>query len=252
MRNIFRSKRIIPPILLVVLLPLLGLVSCTSPSPRSSSPSTQSTQSSHNAEIDWVNFIRFGGITYIAASTRAGRSLTASDLGPVFATVTFRLQGNVHDPGYQSKDGDAAFLDAGSKVYTVKGYKPTFRPATQENNDLTLYEADTNPHASKGGDLLDIGGKVRSIGIVSAEDGETELGAIKDPKQVAALVSLILQAPVDQSRQGGNKQYFITFHLVDGTVITRAYWQDTGELLRGILLPKEFGLAIEAALPAHS
>lgn len=247
MRNIFSSKRIIPPVLLVVLLPLLGLVSCTSPSPRSSSPSTQSTP---NIIIDWANFIRFGGITYIAAPARAGRSLTASDLGPVFATVTFRLQGNVHNPGYHSKDGDAAFLDAGSKVYTVKGYKPTFRLATQVNKDITLYEADTNPHASKGGDLLDIGGKVRSIGIVSAQDGETELGAIKDPKRVAALVTLILQAPVDQSRQGGDMRYFITFHLVDGTVTTRAYWPDTGELLRGILLPKEFGLAIEAALPA--
>jgi len=31
--------------------------------------------------------------------------------------------------------------------------------------------------------------------------------------------------------------------------VTRAYWLDTGELARGILLPKAFGLAIEAALP---
>jgi hypothetical protein len=250
MRNIFRRKRIIPPILLVVLLPLLGLVSCTSPSPRSSSPSTKSNQSPPKAMIHWANFIRFGGISYIAAPARAGRSLTASDLGPVFATVTFRLQGNVHTPGYHSKDGDAAFLDVGTKVYTVKGYKSTFRLAAQENNDLTLYEADTNPHASKGGDLLDIGGKVQSIGIVSAEDGETQLGAIKDPKQVATLVALILQAPVDQNSQIGNQQYFITFHLVDGTATRRAYWLDTGELVRGILLPKEFGLAIKAALPS--
>ena len=251
MKNIFRSKRIISPILLVILLSLLGLVSCTSRSPRSSSPSPQSSQSTPKVLIHWANFIHFGGISYIAAPASTGRSLTASDLGPVFATVTYKLQGNVHTPGYHSKDGDAAFLDVGTKVYTVKGYKPTFRLATQDNNDLTLYEADTNPHASKGGDLLDIGGKVQSIGIVSAQDGETELGAIKDPKQVAALVTLILQAPVNQNSQIGNQQYFITFHLVDGTVTRRAYWLDTGELVRGILLPKAFGLAIEAALPAH-
>jgi hypothetical protein len=200
--------------------------------------------------IHWANFIRFGGITYIAASVRAGRSLTANDLGPVFATVTFKIQGNVHHPGYHSKDGDASFLDAGSKVYTVKGYKLTFRLAAQENNTFTLYEADTNLHARKGGDLLDISGKVRSIGIVSAQDGVTELGAIKDPKQVAELVTLILQAPVDQNSQGGNNQYFIALHFADGTVTTRAYWLDTGELVRGILLPKAFGLAIKAALPA--
>lgn len=243
MRNISRRKRIIPPTLLVVLLPFLGLVSCTFPSNGPFSPNVQ------NTVIDWVNFIHFGGITYLTASTRPGRSLTESDLGPVFATVTFKLEGNVHDPGYQSKDGDAAILNVGTKVYTVKGYSPTFRLAAHENNVLTLYEADTNPHARKGGDLLDIGGKVRYIGIVSEQDGVTELGAIKDPKQVAALVTIVLQAAVDQSRQGGNRHYFIAFHLADGTVMTRAYWLDTGELARGILLPKAFGLAIEATFP---
>ncbi len=236
MRNISGRIRSITPTLLVVLLPLLGLVSCTS-------PNTQ------NVVIDWVNFIRFGGTTYLAAPTRPGRPLTESDLGPVFATVTFKLEGNVQNPGYQSRDGDAAFLDAGTKVYTVKGYSPTFRLAAHKNNAFTLYEADTNPHARKGADLLDIGGKVQYIGIVSDQDGVTELGAIKDPKRVAALVAMVLEAPIDQNRQGGHRQYFIAFHLADGTVVTRAYWLDTGELARGILLPKAFGLAIKAALP---
>jgi hypothetical protein len=243
MRKISERKRIIPPTLLVVLLPLLGLVSCTPPSIGPSSPNTQHTV------IDWVDFIRFGGVTYLAVPTTPGRSLTERDLGPVFATVTFKLEGNVQDPGYHSRDGDAAYLNAGTKVSTVKGYSPTFRLAVQQNNTFTLYEADTNPHARKGADLLDIGGKVHSIGVVSDQDGVTELGAIKDPKRVTALVTMVLQAPVDQNRQGGNRRYFLTFHLVDGTVVTRAYWLDTGELARGILLPKAFGLAIEAALP---
>lgn len=57
-----------------------------------------------------------------------------SDLGPVFATVTFKLDGNVHDLGYCGQDGDAAFLNARTKVYRVKGYSPTFRLAAHENN----------------------------------------------------------------------------------------------------------------------
>lgn len=221
--------------LFAVLLPFLGLVSCTF-------PSTQ------HAAIDWVNFIRTGGITYVAVSPKPGRPVTANDLGPVFMTVTFKLDGNVQSPGYQSKDGDAAFLESGTKVYTVEGYRSTFRLAAYENHILTLYEADTNPHARSGADLLDISGKVQYIGIASAQDGVTELGAIKDPKQVAALVTLVLQAPVDQNRQPGNTQYFIAFHLADDTVVTRAYWLDTGELARGILLPKAFGQAIETVV----
>lgn len=236
MRNVSGRIRSTTPALLVVLLSFFGLGSCTS-------PNTQ------NVAIDWVNFIRFGGITYLAAPAKPGRPLTERDLGPVFATVTFKLEGNVQNPGYQIKDGDTAFLDAGTKVYTVNGYNPTFRLAAHKNNAVTLYEADTNPRARKGADLLDIGGKVLYIGIVSDQDGVTELGAIKDPRLVAKLVTLVLEAPVDQNRQGGNRRYFIAFHLVDGTVVTRVYWLDTGELARGILLPKAFGLAIIAALP---
>lgn len=243
MRNISGKKRSITSALLVVLLLFLGLVSCTS---SLNGPSSSNTQ---NTVIDWVNFIRFGGITYLAAPTRSGRSYTTSDLGPVFATVTFKLAGHVQHPEYQSRDGDAAFLDAGTKLYTVKGYNPTFRLAAQQNNTFILYEADTNPRAKKGADLLDIGGKVQFIGRVSEQDGVTELGAIKDPERVTALVNMVLEATVDQNRQGGNRRSFIAFHLVDGTVVTRAYWLDTNELARGILLPKAFGIAIEATVP---
>ncbi len=243
MRNTFRREQSIIGTLLVTMLPLLGLVSCTFPSNRSSSLNTS------NTIIDWVNFIRFSGITYLVMSTQTGRSLIESDLGSVFATVNFKLEGNVHDPNYQSKDGDAAFLDAGTKVYTVKGYNPDTRLAAKGNNTLTLYEADTNPHAKRGSDLLDIGGKVQYIGVVSDQDGVTELSAIKEPEQVQALTLMILNAPVDQNRPvSGNKRYFVALHLTDGTVITRAYWLDANELARGILLPDAFGHAIEATL----
>jgi hypothetical protein len=58
------------------------------------------------------------------------------------------------------------------------------------------------------------------IGIASEQDGVAELGALKDAKQVAVLVIMVLLAPVDQNRQGGNRRYFIAFHLADGTVVT--------------------------------
>jgi hypothetical protein len=198
--------------------------------------------------IDWVNFIHFNGITYLTSPTKPGRSVKESDLGPVFATVRFKLEGNVQDPNYQSKDGDAAFLDVGTKIYSMKGYSPTFRLIAQENNALTLYEADANSHARKGADLLDIGGKVGYISVVSSQDDVTELGTIKGPGQVATLVSLILTAPVDQNHQTGNQSYSLFFYLLDGTVVMRTYWMDTGDLSRGILLPQAFGQAIKAAV----
>ena len=244
MRDSMNGTSSIAPAFALVLVASLVFVACAS----LPSPNGQPASNFQHVEIDWVDFIRFGGITY-SASPVPGRPLVANDLGPVFATVKFKLDGNVQDPNYQSKDGDAAFLNPGTKVYTVKGYKPTFRLAAYRNGLIELYESDTNPHAKVGADLLDIGGKVLYIGINSEQDGKTELAAIKDSKQVADLVTMVLKAPVNQNyRSQGSSQYFIAFHLQDGTSVIRAYWPDSGELSRGILLPTAFGAAIKQAL----
>jgi hypothetical protein len=237
MRNITHKTSYMASALALVLVLSLVLAACAS------------QPSSNGVQIDWVDFIRFGGITYTTSPVGAGHALNASDLGSVFATVSFKLEGNVQDPGYQSKDGDAAFLNPGTKVYVVKGYNPTFRLAAYQNGTIHLYESDTNPHAKVGADLLDIGGKVLYIGINSDQDGTTELAAVKDSKQISMLVDMILKAPVNQNYQSkGSKRYFIDFHLLDGTSVIRAYWPDSGELSRGILLPPAFATAIKQAL----
>jgi hypothetical protein len=181
-----------------------------------------------------------------------GRPLTESDLGPQYGTVQFKYADNVHEPEYMSKhgkDGDAAFLEPGTPVYTVKGYQPTFRLAARMDDHIALYEADTNPQAQKGRDLLDLAGKVTRIGVNSEQDGTTELGTIDDPAQVVALVQLVLDAPVDpdQSVMDGTG-YFVVFYLQDGTVVKRSYWPQTGEMWRGIHPPKAFASAVIEAV----
>lgn len=215
------------------MLAFLGLVSCSS-------------------TTDWVNFIKYNGITYLGDSANAGRALTKNDLGPQFATVKSKLSGNVNIPGYQLQDGDAAFLNVGTPIYTMKGYKSTFRLVAYDsnnNNHLVLFEADTNPNAKRGSDLLDIGGKVQYIGVNKENDGTTQLGAVKDPSKVALLAQMVLTASVDQSRSlQDESQYFISFYLKDNTVVTRAYGQQSRALSRGILLPEAFATAIQAAI----
>ncbi len=234
----------------IVLGVLLILAACApAPVAPGTEPAEGDPQKCRTTIIDWVNFIKLDGITYLAERYRGGRETVDEDLGPEFAKVTFKLAANVCDSGYKSKHGDAAFLEPGTPVYTVKGYKPEFLLAARLDGRLIRYAADTNPSAKIGADLLDIGGKVRYIGVNSETDGTTELASITDPEKIESLVGMVLDAPVDQDRRDHDGPlFFIAFHLDDGTTVTRGYWTDSGELHRGILLPQGFRMAVEDAL----
>ena len=196
--------------------------------------------------IDWVDFIKFNDITYL--QEKQNISINENDLSP-YDKVKFKTAENIYELNYLPKNGHAAYLEAGTHIYSLKDYLPSFRLVAKRNQDLLMYEADTNPKAKKGGDLLDISGKVVYVSVNSHIDGKTKLGSITESAQVNQLVQMILEAPVDQSLLGtGSKQYFLEFHLKDGTTTKRSYWLDTGLLQRGIQLPKEFGVEIQAAI----
>ncbi len=197
--------------------------------------------------IDWVDFIKFNGITYLRTTFQTN-SIPAEDLS-AYDKIQFKVADVVTDPGYQNKDGDAAYLEIGTPVYSIQGYSPEFRLVALRGQQQIIFEADTNLNAKIGADLLDIGGKVTSIRVNSNVDGTTELASITDAQQVSKLVQMVLEAPIDQTvHQNGAEQYFLDFHLWDSTVVHRSYWLDTGELSRGIFLPEEFGQAIRSIL----
>jgi hypothetical protein len=191
-----------------------------------------------NVVIDWVNFIKFNDITYISIDWQ-GRELTEDDLGIKFDKIKFKVADNVNDPEYKIKNGDGAFLNKGTQVYTIKGYSPEFRLAAYFDKKLVVYEADSNPKAKKGKDLLDIKGKVEYISLNSETDGTTELATIKDKTKVEALVNMVLESPISEFRTVG-KRCFVMFHLKDGTTVNRAFWLESGGMTRNILTSKDF------------
>ena len=93
-----------------------------------------------NAQIDWVNFIQVGSTQYLAGP-QSPTILQESDLGPVYAHVKFKVSGNVCDPNYRLKDGDAAFLDAGTPIYQVNGHPSSDQLAAMFNGSLVVYRA---------------------------------------------------------------------------------------------------------------
>jgi hypothetical protein len=98
------------------------------------------SSSSCNAQIDWVNFIEVGSMQYVAGP-QSPTVLQESDLGAVFAHVKFKVSGNVCDPNYRLKDGDAAFLDAGTPIYKVNGHPSTEQLAARFNGTIVMFRA---------------------------------------------------------------------------------------------------------------
>ena len=95
-----------------------------------------------NAQIDWVNFVEVGSTQYVAG-LQSANMLKQSDLGPVYAQVKFKLSGNVCDPNYRAKDGDAAFLDPGTPIYQINGQLPSQDLAARFNGQIVDYKAMT-------------------------------------------------------------------------------------------------------------
>jgi hypothetical protein len=116
--------------LFVVLAALLFTAACQLPG----------STSSCNVQIDWVNFIQIGSTQYVAGP-QSPTILQESDLGPVYAHVKFKVSGDVCDPNYRLKDGDAAFLDAGTPIYQVNGHPSSDQLAAMFNGSVVVYRA---------------------------------------------------------------------------------------------------------------
>ena len=196
--------------------------------------------------VDPRDFIKLGGTLYYVADHGVGRAVERGDLGPVFAVVRGNPPRNDPTMRYRPRDGDAAFLAAGSPVYTVKGYRPGFRLAASHHGRLRPYEANDAVGARTGADLLDLAGKVRYL---SVNSGRVELARIKDRGRVAELVRSVLEAPVGPTRGRAEDRYcFVVFNMVDRTAVRRAFFPETGELMPGVFASREFSTAVERAL----
>ena len=198
--------------------------------------------------ISWIPMMQFGG-TQFERLGRNAADLGAAALGPELHRVAFRGDGYA-GTFYRYQDGDATFLDPGTPVYAVRGYSPTFRLATLENGRATLYEADTNPSAKTGADLLDIQGKVTAIDILTDDDALTTLATIDEERRIERFVEMLPAAPVDQGSQDHDgPRYFLGIRLADGTAVVRAYWLESGELSRGVMTNPVVTLSVWQALP---
>ncbi len=219
----FRSLLALAP-LPTLLLGLLLAAGCSKP------PAAESSGG-------YGNFIHFDGITYYANDLSDGAKAGAHGIqpGPKFGEVRFKLEGT-NKPFSKIENGDAGLLPAGTPVYELKGYAPSFRLAARRREELILYEAVTNPRAKRGRDLMDIAGKVSRIAVYSAYGAPMrakELAVIEDPSAVGVLVDMVLESPIRRGssvRVPGERETTVIFELEDGTATGGLYGLKSGAL----------------------
>lgn len=188
-------------------------------------------------EIDWVDFIKFDGITYYSNGYLTDDERNNIELGEIYEIVKFKVADVVSDTKYKTKDGDTAFHDVGTKVFSVVGYDTNFRLAIDTEYGIRLYEAHRNSKASYGRDILDIKDKVEYITLNSEQDAQTVMITIENKLDVNNIVNIVLDSTiVDEVSRVSDKRYFLEFHLTDGTSVTRCYWIDDNLLVPNIKL----------------
>jgi len=199
-------------------------------------------------EPDWADVFMLDGRTYQQSmyAPPGATWLEAADLGAAYGTIRFRVAGNA-SLGYSMQDGDATLLDAGTTIYEVRGYSPTFRLATERDRQLVLFELLMNTGAQQGRDFLDIGGTVQTIVVCRKDEGV--VGRVTDPSQVNRLMDMVMQAPVGiKAQTTGNRYYMLYFELGGGTRVSSDYNLGANVLNSRIVLPPDFQTEIEQAM----
>jgi hypothetical protein len=235
-------------LLVLVAAALLPLAGCTLARNLDATHCPSSRRLLPEAAADYFDFVQVARVTYYAGNRApVGRRLRDGDVGAQITVVRCKLAEHMVEGTDKRLDGDAAYLDPGTPLYAVNGYRPSFRLAARREGHLVLFEAAENPDARTWGDLLDVGGKVRQIAV---EDRNLRrLATIADRDQVDRLVELLLRSPLGASKvcvDRGN--VLLAFHLDDGTATALGYNLPSRRLDCRDPLPSPFGATIRTAL----
>ena len=229
------SPRTAATVLLCVLLAGCGQVRSSdalraAPPPEAAPASTDCPSGSDGpaAIVDYVPFVRHGGLQYVHWGSAAGE-VRQEQVGRQVGTVTCRLSDTAYDPDRRPQDGDAAFLPAGTALHALQGADPTVRLVARGEDGWQLYELDDDPAARRGGELLDLRDVV-AVHLVEAERGEHVVRSVTDPAEGARVVDAVAAAPLHDrdAQQAGveGPQWFVRFQLADGPPVQRAWYPE--------------------------
>ncbi|MFM9278278.1 hypothetical protein [Paenibacillus jiagnxiensis] len=170
---------------------------------------------------EWVDFLMINDIKYVH-SPEDGPDVNEKQLGDEVGRVGYTLNENACSD-HVSRNGDAAYIPAGTTIYAMKGYKPEFRVIA----DNKLYQASENVNAATLGDLLDIEGRMAKVSLESGRDGSA-IGDFSGEaseqfvRQLLALPYVGWDAVYNKTRHESG--VFLRVHLQDGTSLRLVFY----------------------------
>lgn len=187
---------------------------------------------------DWVAFVQHAGVQYLPNWPRS--TVPVHQLGPVVGTVTCQRSTSTRGAGEPVRDGDAAYLPAGTELRALDGPDPTLRIAVRVTDGWEVYDAQDVDSASNGAELLDLRQIVR-VSLVESQNGTDVLRSLDAAADVSRLVAAIQAAPaisqdeVHQHVRG--PLWFVRFELAQGPSVQKAWYPDGDILFPRIVAP---------------
>ncbi|MCC3374026.1 hypothetical protein [Cohnella sp. REN36] len=193
------------------------------------------------AEIDRADALMWQDIYFDREETAKPESGELRTLAQPIGEVRYKLDGQAC-ADHRWANGDATNLEAGTPIYALADYKPTFRVVA----DGRVYQALVNPHARTIGDLYDIEGKVKEI---SFKEGRIVL----DPEEERTFTDLYLNGKYEgmdafaKRRLAGPIGFRI--RLKDGSDVSGTYFLTNGPVMHpGMAAPDRLRDLVEGKL----
>lgn len=144
--------------------------------------------SNEETVIDWVDFVNVNDEKYTALYT--GVIADADFVGEEIGEVEFKVDENITDPNYKTKDGDAAFWEEGTKIFEVKEM-PNYIAirADDEINDYRIYQSEA---VDEQWDFTAIDKKaVKNIHLYEGYNDPQLLHTISDRGKITSFVDIL-------------------------------------------------------------
>jgi hypothetical protein len=158
---------------MIVGLLILSTAGCEIKSP-ASDPENKNNEITQHTIIDYADVFTLEGIHYSGSYDQV--ITDEKIIGKEFGSIKFTIADSNVGVNYESKDGDATFLKAGTKVYSLKGHDKKDFAAAQRDGKWILYKAmsqntsNTNP---SGNGITDETYKATALVVEKTENSQS-------------------------------------------------------------------------------